>query len=110
MLLPTTVHTIDAATFEVTKPVKAAAPQAAHDGGDGYTAGIEWLPAADSFAASTVYTAKVTLTAEDGYMFPATFGAANISGLPKTSEAKVAVERVNGNTVTITAKYTATGA
>ena len=48
--------------------------------------------------------------AEDGYMFPATFGAANISGLPKTSEAKVTVERVNGNTVTITAKYTATGA
>lgn len=110
VLLPTTVHTIDAATFKVTKPVKAAAPQAAHDGGDGYTAGIEWLPAADSFAASTVYTVKVTLTAEDGYMFPATFGAANISGLPKTSEAKVTVERVNGNTVTITAKYTATGA
>ena len=110
VLLPTTVHTIDAATFKVTKPVKAAAPQAAHDGGDGYTAGIEWLPAADSFAASTAYTAKVTLIAEEGYMFPATFGAANISGLPKTSEAKVTVERVNGNTVTITAKYTATGA
>lgn len=72
--------------------------------------GIEWLPAADSFAASTAYTAKVTLTAEEGYMFPATFGAANISGLPKSSEAKVTVERVNGNTVTITAKYTATGA
>ena len=110
VLLPTTVHTIDAATFKVTKPVKAATPQAAHDGGDGYTAGIEWLPAADSFAASTAYTAKVTLTAEEGYMFPATFGAANISGLPKSSEAKVTVERVNGNTVTITAKYTATGA
>ena len=53
VLLPTTVHTIDAATFKVTKPVKAATPQAAHDGGDGYTAGIEWLAAADSFSAST---------------------------------------------------------
>ena len=52
----------------------------------------------------------MTLIAEEGYMFPATFGAANISGLPKTSEAKVTVERVNGNTVAITAKYTATGA
>lgn len=105
---------IESALYNVTAPVKAATPQASHDSGTGYTAEIAWSPAAATFAASTAYTATVTLTAEDGYVFPDDFGKADIVGLPATSGGGATASKVtvvnNHNVVTITVKYVATGA
>nr|DAX67638.1 MAG TPA: major capsid protein [Caudoviricetes sp.] len=97
-------------TYSITKPVKSATPDSTVTGGTGYTGTIEWQPTADTFAASTVYTAVVTYTASDGYIFD-DIKASDISGLPKTSDAtSVTVQRVNDKTVTITVVYKATAA
>ena len=97
-------------TYSITKPVKSGTPDSTVTGGTGYTGTIEWQPTADTFAASTVYTAVVTYTASDGYIFD-DITASDISGLPKTSEAtSVTVQRVNGKTVTVTVVYKATAA
>lgn len=97
-------------TYSITKPVKSGTPDSTVTGGTGYTGTIEWQPTADTFAASTVYTAVVTYTASDGYIFD-DITASDISGLPKTSEAtSVTVQRVNDKTVNVTVVYKATAA
>ena len=97
-------------TYSITKPAKGGTPDSTVTGGTGYTGSIEWQPTADTFAASTVYTAVVTYTASDGYIFD-DITASDISGLPKTSEAtSVTVQRVNDKTVTVTVVYKATAA
>ena len=114
VLKPETITTIESAQYNVTAPVKAATPQASHDSGAGYTAAISWAPADVAFAASTVYTATVVLTAEEGYLFSNDFGKADIVGLPATSGGSKTATSVNvlneGTKVTITVKYLATGA
>lgn len=107
--------TIESALYDVTAPVKAATPQAAHDGGTGYTAAIAWSPSDGTFAASTAYMATVTLTAANGYKFASNFGAADIVGLPETSgvdapASAVTVTRVSDTSVTIVVAYKATAA
>lgn len=107
--------TIESAAYNVTQPAKGGTPQSSHASGTGYTAEIEWVPAPEStFAAETVYTAKVTLTAEDGYLFSEDFGKADIVGLPATSGGGATASKVtvvnNKNVVTITVKYVATEA
>lgn len=106
---------IGAAAYSVTAPAKSGTPQSTHAAGTGYTAAIAWTPTAASFAASTVYTAKVTLTAADGYEFPANFSATDVTGLPATSgsgktasEVKVTVK--SATSVEIEVKYLATAA
>lgn len=106
---------IGTAAYDVTAPAKAGTPQATHDAGTGYTASIEWSPAADAFAASTAYTALVTLTAASGYAFPADFSKEDITGLPATSGSgatatSVAVTRVSAGKVTISVAYKPTAA
>lgn len=114
VLMPSDVITIESAKYNVTAPVKNATPQSSHDSGTGYTAEIAWSPAAASFAASTAYTATVTLTAADGYAFSNDFSEADIVGLPATtgdSHPAQSVKVTNeGETVTIKVKYVATGA
>lgn len=114
VLMPSDVITIESAKYNVTAPVKSATPQSSHDSGTGYTAEIAWSPAAASFAASTAYTATVTLTAADGYAFSNDFSEADIVGLPATtgdSHPAQSVKVTNeGETVTIKVKYVATGA
>ena len=114
VLVPSETVVIESATFNDTAPVKNATPQASHDNGTGYTAEIEWSPEAAAFAASTAYTAVVTLTAAEGYVFSHDFGKADIVGLPATSGGSKTADKVtvtnNGTTVTITVKYVATGA
>ena len=106
---------IGALVYNVTAPVKAATPQATHDAGEGYTATIEWTPEAATFAASTVYTAKVEYEAADGYIFEDDFTKDDVQGLPATSggsktATSVNVVRNSNTKVTVTAKYLATGA
>lgn len=107
--------TIESALYDVTAPVKSATPQATHDSGTGYTASIAWSPTAANFAASTAYTATVTLTAANGYKFANNFGKADIVGLPATSGAgapatAVTVTRVSDTSVTVAVAYKATAA
>jgi len=114
VLKPSALTVIESAKYNVTQPAKNGTPQASHDSGTGYTAAITWTPEAVAFAASTVYTAKVVLTAADGYAFSNDFGKADIVGLPATSgggatASKVTVTRDSASQVTIEVKYVATG-
>ncbi len=115
VLTPTGNVAIESARYNVTAPVKSATPQSTHDGGTGYTAAITWTPEAVSFAGTTAYTAKVVLTAADGYIFSNDFGKADIVGLPATTgdghpASKVTVTRDSATQVTVEVKYVATGA
>lgn len=114
VLVPSETVTIESAEYDVTAPVKGATPQATHDDGNGYTATIAWSPAAATFAGSTAYTATVTLTAADGYVFSNDFGKGDIVGLPATSGGGKTADKVtvtnHGSTVEIAVKYVATGA
>ncbi len=115
VLQPANKTEIGALVYNVTAPVKAATPQATHDAGEGYTAAITWSPEADSFAASTVYTATVVYTAAEGYMFEDAFTKDDVQGLPATSggsktASSVTVTRNDNTHVTVVAKYLATGA
>ncbi|MGI6596549.1 MAG: cadherin-like beta sandwich domain-containing protein [bacterium] len=57
-----------AAIAGVAAPVRDAAPVAAITETDQYTGTVSWTPAVgDKFAASTAYTATITLTAKAGY-------------------------------------------
>lgn len=65
-----------------------------------YTGTISWTPQADSFAANTVYQAKVQLTANDGYCFASdsilSLESGIISGLQVSD---------NGKTLSFTISY-----
>ena len=115
VLKPSSLLSIESARYNVTQPAKNGTPQASHDSGTGYTATITWSPTAVTFAASTVYTAKVELTAADGYAFAGDFSAADVVGLPATSgggatASQVTVTRNSASKVTIEVKYVATAA
>jgi hypothetical protein len=51
----------------VTAPVTGGAPVSAITETDEYTGTVTWAPIDDPFAASTVYTAEITLTPKTGY-------------------------------------------
>lgn len=115
VLKPTSIVPIESAAYNVTAPAKAGTPQATHDDGLGYTSEIAFSPVAATFAAATVYTAIVTLTAEDGYVFAPDFSKADVTGLPATSGAgatasAVTVTRQSDTVVSIVVKYLATAA
>lgn len=114
VLRPSESIVIESALYNVTAPAKNGTPQATHDAGTGYTAEISWSPEADSFAASTVYTATVVFTAASGYHFSDDFGKGDIVGLPATSGGSKTADKVtvthSGDTVTVVVKYVATGA
>lgn len=59
----------DFSGFSVTAPVTGAAPQTSVSETAYYTGVISWNPSAKTFAAETVYTATVTLTPKEGYVF-----------------------------------------
>lgn len=92
-----------AAISGVTAPVRGAAPVTSLAGTSEYTTAIAWSPAVNgTFAASTVYTATITLTPKTGYT--TTGVAANfftVSGATATNSADSGV---------ITAVFPATAA
>lgn len=55
--------------IDITVPVKGAVPQSAIAATMQYTGTIAWEGSPSTFAANTVYTAKVELTANTGYQF-----------------------------------------
>ena len=61
-------------SVSITAPVKNATPQTTITDADGkFTGTISWDGNPDKFAAETAYTANVTLTAAEGYLFGQNF-------------------------------------
>lgn len=99
----TMLHTL---TWALSAPAKAATPVVTMNG-TGYTGIVQWSPAAAStFAASTAYTATVTLTASAGYMFNPYLTMGGIASLPVGATAV----RLDDRTIRIVHTYAATGA
>lgn len=88
----------------ITAPVKGKAPQSSITETEQYTGSITWDPAiaaGGKFAASTEYTANVTLTAKDGYQFaegvtPTVDGSTGVTGVEVKD---------SGKTLTFNAKF-----
>lgn len=109
VLQTTNATEIGAVNCKLTAPVTGAAPVTAHDEGHGYTAAVTWFPTGSTFAAETIYTATVTYTAKDGYVFAADIDAKEIIGIPDDAIA-VAIKRVSDTVVTAAVTFKATGA
>ena len=94
---------ITSASVTVTGPSKGSAPvSTATANGEGYTCGsVSWSPADNPFNGGTVYTATVTLTANDGYSFADALSA-TINGN------SAAVSGNTGSAVTLSFAFAAT--
>lgn len=75
---------VDAAELTVTAPVTGETP-VTEVSGESYTGTISWNGDPDKFAAETVYTATITLTANEGYKFPAN-ATATVNGAAATAQ------------------------
>jgi len=70
----------------VVTPVRGAAPVTTAINTTQYTGTVEWTPAANPFAASTVYTANIVLTAKAGYSLTGvTANSFTVSGATATN-------------------------
>ena len=87
---PTGISVAEALTgnlpVTITAPVKGATPQSTISAATQYTGTIAWEGNPTTFAANTAYTAKVELTAKDGYQFasdvnPTVAGATEVTGV-----------------------------
>jgi hypothetical protein len=98
------MEVITSAAISVTAPVTGATPSTtASVGAVNFTAGaVTWRPAATTFAGNTQYTATVTLTADDDYVFASTLTTATINGNAAT------VTNNTGATVTLSYEFAAT--
>ena len=94
---------INNAAVTVTAPTKGGIPgTAATADGAGYTCGtVSWNPGDNPFLGGTVYTATVTLTADDGYVF-----APGLAATINHHHAEVSHYTVN--TVTLSLSFNAT--
>lgn len=91
-------------SVSITAPVKNATPQTEITDADGKFAGtISWNGTLDKFAAGTEYTADVTLTAAEGYIFGQDFRPTVESG--KVSNIVISND---GKTATFKVKFAAT--
>ena len=91
----------------LTAPVKDGIPAATATVSNARVT-VDWTPAATTFAASTIYTARVTVTANTGYCFADTISASSITGAGGTvSNVNVATD---GASVTFDVAFVATGA
>ena len=102
---PASVTELHALTWALTAPVKSATPETTMND-TGYTSAVTWSPTATTFAAATVYTATVVITAAAGYVFCPSFGAASITDLP----AGATVSRDGDTAMVVTVTYPATSA
>ena len=99
---------ITSALIEVTAPVTGATPQGTIAAGTGFTGTIAWNGSPTTFAASTVYTATVTLTSTTGYQWPTTPPTITVTG--QTVENVMVEGTGTGNTLTFTVTFPATAA
>lgn len=83
----------------ITKPVKGETPQSAIAAATQYTGTIAWEGNPTTFAANTAYTAKVELTAKDGYQF-----ASDVN--PTVTDATISDKSVSADGKTLTFKAT----
>jgi len=93
---------ITAAAITLTAPVTGATPNTTAIGTGNFTVGtVTWSPNSSKFLGSTVYTATVTLTTNNGYTFTG-LSTATINGQTAT------VTNNTGNTVTLSYAFPAT--
>jgi len=100
--------------LSVAAPVKDAVPQAGlgiDEAASHFSSSLSWRPAAEVFAADTAYTAMITLTAADGYIFTADLSRLDISVDSHVSPS-ISLKDLNNDgfieTVKITMTYPAT--
>ncbi|MDR0877997.1 MAG: hypothetical protein LBN21_08090, partial [Treponema sp.] len=86
-------------------PLKDAVPVVTIDSAQ-YTGAILWSPAADVFAASTAYTAVITLTAKPGF----TFTGLTEDNFTYPGAASVTITANTGSAATVAIIFPATGA
>ena len=79
--VPTAVNVISVVSISITAPVNGAAPNnSAATTDSGYTLGtVSWTPADYPFLGGKVYTANISLTANNGYTFTG-LNSANVNG------------------------------
>ena len=95
---------IKSADVEITAPVANQVPDtAATVLSDNSSGVVSWSPGDAAFVHGGIYTASVTLTADDWYIFDATVSGVTINGSPAT------IAENTGKTITIEASMTATG-
>lgn len=101
------VVSIDSLQVPITAPVTGNTPQTEIEDTDCYTGSIAWNLKTEKFQAASTYTARITLTAKEGYTFTqATSVAVNTSG---TVVSGISVDGTGeGNTMTFTATFTKT--
>ena len=93
---------ITSAEIVVTAPVKNATPNTTASGAGNFTIGaVSWLPVNNPFFGNTIYTATVTLTANNRHTFTG-LGLATINGQ------NAAVSNNNGSTITLSYTFTET--
>ena len=90
--------------ISITAPAKGATPQSTISDTAQYTGTIVWEGSPATFAPSTVYTAKVELTAKSGYQFAASVNPI-VAGADSITEKTVSSD---GNTLTFKATFPAT--
>jgi hypothetical protein len=99
---------ITSAAIDVTAPVTGVTPNATATGtGDFSLAAVTWTPDHALFLGGTAYTAEVTLTADAGYVFDATFSATINTFAVNAADIDIAS---NGSTVTLSYQFAATAA
>ena len=98
-----TVGLIKSASITVTAPIRLEVPSTTASGSGHFTIGaVSWSPTHNPFQVTTVYTAKLTLTADDGYTFTPGFTVA-INGKP------AAVSGNTGDEVILSYTFAPTG-
>lgn len=90
-------------TINITAPVTGATPDTAIDETSGYSSAITWTPNDKVFKESTVYAAKITLTAKSGYYF-----GKGVAPVVKGAVVSGVEIRADGNTVEFTATFPTT--
>ncbi|MCB6994352.1 biotin/lipoyl-binding protein [bacterium 210820-DFI.6.37] len=98
---------IDSIQVPITAPVTGNVPQAEIKETDSYTGSISWNMKTEKFQAASTYTARVTLTAKEGYAFTqATSAEVKASG---TVVSGISIDGTGeGNTMTFTVTFTKT--
>ncbi|MCD8018389.1 MAG: HlyD family efflux transporter periplasmic adaptor subunit [Clostridiales bacterium] len=100
-----TTITIEECSLTITAPATGESPETAIEDADEYTGTISWNPSDSTFQAETTYTATVTLTANEGYIF-----GEDVNVTISTAPSVTTEISEDGSELTITAVFAATEA
>ena len=101
---------VEPQTINIAAPVAGATPQNTLQPGANYTGSISWNPTDNPFAGGTVYTATVTLTSTNGYMWPVAPAANAVSVPGQTVDNLTVSGNAAGNTLQFQVTFPQTAA